>query len=203
MALDLWEPDVPVVFVGTVVTALEDKLGFLHCHVKDRFWDLLQMASIAPGLVLTPQERKALTEGHAQGSVADPIRVLFYEKKISQIRRLGVGLTVLNRRVVAESEKDREARPVDDDVRELATRSGGLHPKILAFTMHPDLFAGTFRKLFPVSTDVPGRQPFTLGEAEVWLLGSTMSSPRAEALERQENAWFEFGERAAAVREST
>ena len=100
---------------------------------------------------------------------------------------------------MAESEKDKSARPTPDDVQELIRRTGTLAPKILAFVTPAEVFAAAFRNLHPGLTDTIGPQPFTIGDAGVWFLGSTIAALRGEALERQESAFFSLGERLAEV----
>lgn len=201
MIPEIWNPDITIVFVGTAPTEPSNTIGFPHLHPKDRFWELLAMADITPQVIITAKERKALTEGHAQGSVADPVRTFFLQKKTSQLVRLGVGITDLNRRVVAESEKDKAARPTPDDVRDLIARAEELLPRILAFVTPPEVFSAAFGKLHPEISDSYGRQPFTIGSSEVWFLGSTVTAFRGEALEKQESAFFALGERVSTLRD--
>jgi G:T/U-mismatch repair DNA glycosylase len=195
MLPEIWEPNLTVVFVGSVVTTVSDSLGFYHLHQRDRFWELLEMNSITANRIMTPQECKALAEGHAKGSVSDPVRTMFLQKKTSQLLKLGIGLTDLNRRIVVENEKEKSARPTPDDVRELVVRAENLIPRLLAFVMAGDVFVGAFKSLFPAASDIPGRQQFRIGESEVWLLGSTIATMRGEAREKQDDAFRELGER--------
>ena len=95
MLPEIWEQGMTLVFVGVAVTEPSDTLGFYHLHPRDRFWEMLELGGI------TSQERKALAEGHAQGSLSDPVRSMFIEKKTSQLVRIGIGLTDVNRRVGA------------------------------------------------------------------------------------------------------
>jgi hypothetical protein len=106
MINEVWEPDMTAVFVSPAVLELSETLGFSHLHPRDRFWELLETAEITPKRVITSQERKALADGHAEGSLSDPVRLMFIEKKTSQLLRLGIGLAELNRREVAAGEKD-------------------------------------------------------------------------------------------------
>jgi G:T/U-mismatch repair DNA glycosylase len=195
MPPELWEPNLKLLFVAAVATEPSSGIGFFHLHPKDRFWGLLELNGITPKRVITVEERKALTEGQKQGSVSDPVRAFFIEKKTSQLLKLGIGLTDLNRRLVVENEKQKEARPVEGDIREFIARVEDLKPGIVAFVMQPEVFVGAFRGLFPAVTDTPGRQVFTIGGAEVWLLGSTVALIRGEALQRQDDAFFALGER--------
>lgn len=200
MLPEIWAQNLTVVFVGTVVTEPSNSLGFYHLHPRDRFWELLEMSGITPKRIITPQERKALADGHAQGSVSDPVRSFFLQKKTSQLLQQGIGLTDLNRRMVAENDKDKSARPTQDDIRDLIARAEKLNPGVLAFVTGADVFVGTFKNLYPVVSDLPGPQPFMIGISEVWLLGSTTAAVRGEALEKQENAFLELGERVAVLK---
>ena len=203
MLREIWEPDLPVVFVGTAVDELSDTLGFYHLHPRDRFWELLEMGGITPTRIITPSERKALAEGHARGNLSDPVRSMFIQKKISQLLRLGIGLTDLNRRVIAVDDKDRAARPAEEDIQQFIARVPMLNPRVLAFVLKPDLFVEIFARRYPGATATLGLQPFTIGNAEVWLLGSPGGLPRGEALTRQEDAFLALGERILALREET
>ncbi len=195
MLPDLWHPNLTVVFVGTAGDELSDILGFYHLQPKDRFWELLENGGITPQRIITKQEGKALVEGHRQGSLSDPVRLIFIEKKTGQLRRLGIGLTDLNRRLVVASEKDKSAKPTLDDVTEFTARVERLAPRILAFVTIPDLFVEVFKARHSAATTNLGAQPFTIGNSEVWLLGSTVAQLRGEALSKQEDAFFALGER--------
>jgi G:T/U-mismatch repair DNA glycosylase len=192
---EIWNPGMKVVFVGTVVTELSDTLGFYHLDPRDRFWEFLKMSAITPQQVLSGAEMKAVADGHREGSVSDPVRAMFIEKKTSQLIRFGIGLTVLNRRVNPANEKDKFALPAESDITEFLARAGELKPVILAFTTVPDVFVESFRSRFPAANDTLGPQPFAIGTSEVWLLGSTTSRLRGDAIASQEDAFFELGER--------
>ena len=140
MLREIWEPDLPVVFVGTAVDELSDTLGFYHLHPRNRFWELLEIGGITPTRIITPSERKALADGHARGSLSDPVRSMFIQKKTSQLLRLGIGLTDLNRRVIAIDDKDKAARPTEEDIQQFIARVPVLNSKVLAFVTKPDLF---------------------------------------------------------------
>ena len=140
MLREIWEPDLPVVFVGTAVDELSDTLGFYHLHPRNRFWELLEIGGMTPTRIITPSERKALAEGHARGSLSDPVRSMFIQKKTSQLLRLGIGLTDLNRRVIAIDDKDKAARPTEEDIQQFIARVPVLNSKVLAFVTKPDLF---------------------------------------------------------------
>jgi G:T/U-mismatch repair DNA glycosylase len=203
MLPEIWEPELTAVFVGMAIDEPSDKLGFHHLHARDRFWEALELGGITPTRMITPQERKALSEGQARGNLSDPIRVMFIQKKTSHLLRAGVGITVLNRRVVASDEKDKTALPTDEDLRELFKKVEALKPKILAFVINPDTFLDLFKSNYPVVSGTIGAQAFAIGGSEVWLLGSTIKVLRGEALTAQEDAFFELGERMSALKDAS
>jgi G:T/U-mismatch repair DNA glycosylase len=200
MLPEIWTPNLTVVFVGTSVAELSDTLGFYYLHPRNRFWELLVMGGITPKTIISEQERKALTDGHKDGSLSDPVRTMFTQKKTDQLLQLGIGLTDLNRRAIASDDKDAMAKPTDDDVRAFITKAGKLKPKILAFITGIDIFVEAFRSKYPGITDALGLQSFKIGDSEVWLLGSTSGRVRGEALARQEDMFFALGERVEAYR---
>jgi G:T/U-mismatch repair DNA glycosylase len=200
MLPEIWEPEMKVVFVGTVVLEPSDSIGFHHLHPRDRFWELLALGGITPQRIITAQERRALSEGHARGNVSDPVRSMFLQKKTSQLLKLRIGITQLNRRVVVANEKDKSARPSPDDIQQFVTRVEELNPGILAFTTDADLFVGSFKTRYPGVSDTLGAQSFKIGTSDVWLLGSTTKMLRGEALTKQEDLFFELGETISALR---
>jgi double-stranded uracil-DNA glycosylase len=200
MLPEIWEPNLTVVFVGAAAVEPSNTLGFFYLHPKNRFWELLELEAITPKRIISPQERKALADGHATGSLSDPIRLIFIQKKTSQLLQLGIGLTDLNRRVVASNDKDKAARPTDDDVREFITKAEKLAPRILAFVTTGDVFVESFKNRHPGATAALGLQPFAIGRSEVWLLGPTGVQLRGDALASQEDAFFALGERIAALK---
>lgn len=199
MVREIWEPDLKVLFVGVAVDDVSDTLGFYHLQPRDRFWESVELGGITPQRVITASERKALEEGHRQGSVSDPIRQLFIEKKVSQLRKLGIGITDLNRRIISGGDKDKMAWPTEEDIEEFLGKVAELKPKILAFVINADLFVGLFKSRYPEVIPAPGQQPFKMADAEVWLLGSTATKPRGEGLTQQEDAFFALGERTSAL----
>lgn len=199
MIPDIWEPDTIVVFAGAAVDAVSESLGFYPLHPRNRLWELLELGGITPARIITAAERKALIEGHERGNVADPVRALFMQKKTSQLIRLGIGITTLNRRTVASNENDKAAKPDAGDVESFLERAAANRTKILALAMVPDLFVALFKGRCPDVTPVPGPQPCRLGEAEVWLLGSPVAMLRGEALTAQEDAFVALGERLASI----
>lgn len=200
MINEVWEPDMTAVFVSPAVLELSETLGFSHLHPRDRFWELLETGGITPKRVITSQERKALADGHAEGSLSDPVRLMFFEKKTSQLIRLGIGLAELNRRAAVTSEKDRSAIPDDDDIRQFLTKVEALHPKILAFVTGKDILLQAFQSRYPALTATPGRQQFQMAGSEVWFLGSTTAQIRGALLTAQEDLFFSLGERISGLR---
>ena len=203
MTKEIWEPEMTVVFVAPVVLELSEKLGFPHLHPRDRFWELLELGGITPTRVIPPQERKALTEGVTMGSLNEPVRLMFIEKKTSLLLRLGIGLIELNRRVAVASEKDRAATPDESDIGQFLATAERLRSRILAFVTTPELFVQAFQTRFPALTATPGPQPFQMAGSEVWLMGSTTLQLRGTALTAQEDLFFSLGEHVSALRLQT
>ncbi len=195
MIREIWEPDMTVVFVSSAVLEQSEKLGFSHMHPRDRFWDLLELGGITPKKVVTAQERKALWEGVTGGSLSDPVRLMFIEKKTSQLIRSGVGITQLNRKVVVPNEKDRSAMPEDDDIRQFMTKLETLRPRVVAFATSPEVFVQAFGGRCPGLTATPGLQQVRIAGSETWLLGSTTAQLRGASLTAQEDLFFSLGER--------
>ena len=191
---EIWEPGVNAVFVSAVVDEQSHTFGFHHLHPRDRFWELLEISSITPARIISAGERKALADGHAKGNVSEPVRAIFIQKKTSQMLRAGVGVTALNRRIVAKNEKDGAAQPTADDVDEFIARTEELAPRVVGFVTLPEVFVTLFKKRYPSVQPHSGVQPFRIGSTEVWLLGSTVSSLRGEALLKQEDVFLSLGE---------
>jgi G:T/U-mismatch repair DNA glycosylase len=200
MLAEIWEPDLTLVFVGMAITEQSDNLGFYHLDPRDRFWELLELSAITPKRMITAKESKALADGHRDGSLSDPVRMIFVEKKTSQLLRLGIGLTDLNRRVVVPNQKDKTAKPTQDDLGTFIAKVEESNPRVLGFVINADMFVDVFKSAYPAATVVLGAQPFTTGKSEVWLLGSTSGRPRGEALQAQEDAFFALGEKFEALK---
>jgi G:T/U-mismatch repair DNA glycosylase len=128
---------------------------------------------------------------------------MFIQKKTSQLLRLGLGLTDLNRRGVAIDDKDKAARPTEEDIQQFIARVPVLNSKVLAFVIRPVLFVELFASRYPGVTATLGLQSFRIGNAEVWLLGSPGGLLRGEALTKQEDAFLALGERIAALKEES
>ena len=203
MIQQIWEPNLTVVFAGTAVDEVSDGLGFHHLHPKDRFWSLLELSRITADRIISQQERKALTEGRAKGNLSDPIRSMFLLKKTSQVLRLGIGLTNLNQRIVVPNDKDKNARPSDDDLRQFFDSVEQFSPALVAFVTPPGIFVQAFKYRSVDAVEEPGVQPFTIGQSEVWLLGSTIAMLRGESLSNQEDAFFGLAERYADLRKGS
>jgi G:T/U-mismatch repair DNA glycosylase len=195
MLPEIWEPKMKLLFVGMAAVEPSETLGFHHLHPRDRFWELLENGGITPTQIISKSERKALADGHAKGNLSDPIRAMFIQKKTSQLLRLGVGITDLNRSVAAASEKDKAAQPGDEDIASFIGRVEDLAPAILAFVTPPDVFVGAMKSRFPSVTPTIGLQTFRIKTSEVWFLGSTIMLLRGEALTAQEDAFFALGEK--------
>lgn len=202
MLSDIWESGSTVVFVQSAVTELSERLGFYHLHPKDRFWELLVVGGITPKYIITTSERKALSDGQRNGSLSDPVRGMFTQKKTDQLVRLGIGLTALNRRVIAVDEKDRSAKPTPDDIAAFVEKVGKLTPKVLAFVTTIEMFVDLFKDRSPGLTDSFGPKSFKIVGAEVWLLGATTAVLRGAGLTSQEDAFFALGERIQALKDT-
>ena len=198
MTGEIWESNMKAVFVAPAVLELSEKLGFPHIHPRDRFWELLELGGITPVRVIPQEEGKALAEGVRMGSLNEPVRLMFIQKKTSLLLRLGIGLTELNRRVPVASEKDRAAAPDENDIKLFLDNVERLKPKILGFVTPPDMFVQSFQNRFPGLTAVPGPQPIRIAGSEIWLLGSTTAQIRGAALTAQEDLFFALGERISA-----
>ena len=200
MLQEVWEANLAVVFVGTVVDEISDTLGFHHVHPRDRMWDLLEIGGITPKRLITKQERKALADGQKDGSLSDPVRSMFAEKKTSQFLKLGIGFAYLNRNVVVPGEKDKAARPSAEDVHRFVERAEQLRPGVLAFVTRVETFVEVFAGTHPGASEALGAQAVRIANCETWLLGSTSGLLRGEALTKQEDAFFALGERLAALK---
>jgi len=198
MLPEIWEPGLNVLFAAAAVDEVSATLGFRHMHPRSRFWELLETAGLTEGRAITKEERKALEKGHREGSLSDPVRSMFFMKKTSLLLRRGVGLTELNRRLAAAGEKDKAAAPTGEDIAAFRARVHDLKPAIVALVMPVE----TVMECFPEHRDdapAPGQQTWKIGEAEVWVLGSTTALVRGEAATRQEDAFFALGERVTAL----
>ena len=201
MVPEIWEPNLTVVFAGAVVSDLSDTLGFYHVHRRDRFWELLVLGEITPKPILTAAERKALAEGQKDGSLSEPVRAMFTLKKTSHLLQQGIGLTDVNRRVIALDEKDKAGWPAEEDIHAFIAKAEKLTPQILAFVTRAEVFVGSFKHVFPEAAETFGVQPFTIGNSEVWFMGPTSAMLRGDSLGAQEDAFISLGERFNSLRD--
>jgi G:T/U-mismatch repair DNA glycosylase len=202
MLTEIWEQETLALFVSVVPIEPSPTLEFHHLHPRDRFWELLELGSITPARVISKEERKAMAEGHARGNITDPVRQIFLQKKTSQILRAGIGITYLRSVAGVDTEKHKDARPSQDDVRLFLDRCRSHPVKILGFVMDAGMFAELFAGTWPGAGDAGGKQGFTIHGAEVWLMGSSQAALKGEALLAQEDLYLAFGERLDALRTS-
>lgn len=200
MLTDIWEQETLALFVSAVPIEPSPTLGFHHLHPRDRFWELLELGSLTPTRIISKDERKAMAEGHARGNITDPVRQIFLQKKSSQILRAGIGIAYLKSATGIDSEKHKDALPSSEDVRTFLERCKVSPVKLLGFVMDAGVFAELFRETHPGAGRAPGRQEFTIHGAGVWLLGSSQSSLKGEALLAQEDLFLAFGEELEVIR---
>lgn len=162
-----------VLFVGTTVPKVSDELGFYHMSPNNRFWWLLEYAGLTQGSVVTPQERKLIDDTFKTHALNDVYRRLFFEKKERILAERKIGLTDLNRRKVVSGEDDPDARPTPEDVRKFTAKVEKYRPAIVAFVTAPEVFEAAFRPLHPEANRKRGKQAFSIGGSEVWLMGAT------------------------------
>ncbi|HEY6192116.1 MAG TPA: hypothetical protein VI215_07300 [Bacteroidota bacterium] len=164
-----------VVFVGTIISELSDELGFYHLGANDRFWELLEYAGFTPSAVIPPSERKILLDVNQSGALNEIYKKFFFEKKESALLKQRVGLTVLNRRRVAGREDDPGAEPTIDDVKKFVQKMEKFKPMIIAFVSREESFSRSWNPLYPSASRQKGKQDFSIGASEIWLLGSTIA----------------------------
>ncbi len=174
-----------VLFVGTTVAETSSELGFYYLGPNNRFWGLLEYAGITPTSVVTPQERKILLDTLKTHALTEMYKKLFFEKKEGVLAKFRIGLTDLNRRRVFSNDDEPDARPTPDDVRKFVLKVEKFQPQVVAFVANLELFESCFKPLYPAATRERGKQDFTIGASEVWLLGSTSGRVKdTEALEQ-------------------
>lgn len=186
-----------VLFVGTAVTKMSDDLGFYHLEKDDKFWWMLEYGSLTDGPAVSPQERKIIYDTFKTHALNDIYRRLFFEKKERLLAERKIGLTDLNRRVVVETIDDREAAPTAEDVRKFVSTIGKHEPRIVAFVTGLEVFESCFKPLHPEAGRRRGRQEFSIGSSEIWLLGPTTGKGRDN--KALETVFEALGERAAAL----
>jgi double-stranded uracil-DNA glycosylase len=186
-----------VVFVGTTVPEISDDLGFYYLSPKNRFWEMLDYARITPTVIVSQSDRKALADAKHTGVLDDRYKQFFFESKESALLKLRIGLTDLNRRRVFSKDDDPSAVPTIEDMQKFIKKVEKYRPKIVAFVTGPDLFDKCFKGLYPSATGERGKQAFSIGDSEVWLLGST--SGRVKDTEAMEQAFDDLADRLAAL----
>ncbi len=174
-----------VLFVGTTVAETSNELGFYYLGPNNRFWGLLEYAGITPVSVVTPQERKILLDTLKTHALTEVYKKLFFEKKEGVLAKHRIGLTDLNRRRVFSNDDEPDARPTPEDVRRFILKVEKFQPRVVAFVANLEVFENCFKPLYPSATRLRGKQDFTIGASEVWLLGSTSGRVKdSEALEQ-------------------
>ena len=186
-----------VVFVGTSITELSNDLGFHYLGANNRFWTMLEFARLTPKLIISPSERKVLLDAQHHGVLDDRYKRLFFEQKESELLKHRIGLTDLNRRVLAGSDADPSAMPKPEDVQRCIQNVEKLNPKIVAFVTSMDIFERCLQPRYPGANRQRGKQDFLIGRSEVWLLGST--SGRSKDTEDLEQVFEDLAERLAAT----
>ncbi len=174
-----------VLFVGTTVSQASSDLGFYYLGPNNRFWGLLEYAGITSGSIVTPHERKILVDTFKTQALSEMYKTLFFEKKEAELAKYRIGLTDLNRRRTFSSDDDPAAKPTADDMKKFITKVEKYRPQIVAFVAGLEIFEQCLKPLYPSATRTRGKQAFTIGGSEVWLLGSTSGRVKdTEALEQ-------------------
>ena len=195
----IWEPGLRALFVGAVATEPSPTLEFHHLHPRDRFWELLDLGGITKGRIISKEERKAMAEGHARGTITDPVRQIFLEKKTNQLLRLGVGIAYMNPRTGIDTEKDKTACPTPAEFEHFLARVQATPPRCLVFVIEGTMFVDLFSARYPGVSSVPGKQAFTIAGAGVWFMGSSQASLKGDALLAQEDQFLNLGDELASM----
>ncbi len=161
-----------VLFVGSTVSETSSELGFYYLGPNNRFWGLLEYAGITPASVVTPRERRILVDTFKTHALSEMYKKLFFEKKEAELAKYRIGLTDLNRRRAFSSDDEPGAKPTADDVTRFIRKVEKYEPRIVAFVTGLELFESSFKPLYPSANRSRGKQEFTIGGSEVWLLGS-------------------------------
>jgi G:T/U-mismatch repair DNA glycosylase len=185
MLQEILGSNLKVVFVGTALAHFAEDIGFYYMHPKDRFWELLEYAGIIDARTFPKKELKALRDTHAAGRLNESLRLGFFWRKEAQLLKLGIGLTDLNRREPVIDEEDPAAVPTNEDIKQFVKKMQKLKPRLIAFITDFDIFEQSFRALYPQATKNRGRQEFMIGDADVWLMGTTSGRPRSDAEREQ------------------
>lgn len=174
-----------VLFAGTTVSKVSDELGFYYLGPNNRFWWLLEYAGLTQGSVVTPQERRLLSDTKNTGSLNEIYKQLFFEKKEKALAERRIGLTDLNRRKVMSSDDEPGAKPTPEDIRKFIAKVEKYRPQVVAFVTGPDVFESCFKPLYPSANRRRGKQDFSICGSEVWLMGSTSGRVKdTDALEQ-------------------
>jgi hypothetical protein len=140
-----------------------------------------------------------MAEGHLRGNITDPVRQIFLEKKTNQLLRAGVGIAYLNPRAGIDTEKDKAARPTPAELEDFIGRVKSSPPRHVAFVMDGAMFVDVFTEAFPAVSPVHGKQAFSIAGAQVWLMGSSQSALKGDALLAQEDQFLVLGEEIEAL----
>ena len=197
MLAEILTRNLRVLFAGTAVTKMSDDLGFYHLDKDDKFWWMLEYGSLTEGPVVSPQERKIILDTFKTHALNDIYRRLFFEKKERVLAGRRIGLTVVNRRVVVNTIDEAEAAPTHEDVRKFIATVNKIQPRIVALITGLDVFEASFTPLYPGVTRKRGKQEFSIGDSEVWLLGPT--SGKGKDNRAQEDAFEALGKRVGAM----
>ena len=197
MIPDILQPGLRLVVVGTALTEESEQLGFYHLGPKERIWYLLQYGGLTPTPIFTPEERKILLNAKKGNVLNDMYRQLFFEKKQSALLKRGIGITVLNRRVLATIDDDPAAMPTREDVKEFIDKMKVCKPRVVAFLTPVEVFEECFKPMFPSANRERGKQDFTIGKSEVWLAGNTLG--KTKDLEILEELFDQIGKSAGDV----
>jgi G:T/U-mismatch repair DNA glycosylase len=182
-----------VVFVGTITSELSDELGFYHLGPNDRFWSFLEYAGFTQGAVIPASERKILLDVKQTGALNEIYKKFFFEKKESMLLKHRIGVTVLNRRKVSSRDDDPGEEPTMDDIQKLVKKIEKYQPTVVAFVTREETFDRSFKHLYPSATRQKGKQDFSIGTSEVWLLGS--STGRAKETDTMEQLYDDLADR--------
>ncbi len=193
MLAEILDKGLKLVLVGKAIAKAADELGFYYLTPNDRLWYFLEYSGITAGSVVTPAECKVLAEARKAFVLDEMYMKLFYEKKESLLLKNRVGLTHLNRRKVYTNDDDPDAEPTPVDVRKFVRKIEKFQPKAVAFITNVDTFEKCLKPLYPSATKQRGKQEFSIGTSEVWLMGST--SGRSKNTEVVEKLFDDLAER--------
>ena len=178
MISDILESKLNLFIVGTALTAESDSLGFYNLDTRDRIWYLLEYGGLTPTPIFTPAERKVLVNAKHGNVLNDMYKQLYFEKKQSALLKKRIGMTVLNRRRIAKDEEDPDAIPTEKDIKQFITKVTKFKPLVLAFITPVEIFENCFKPLYPLANRTRGKQEFTIGDSEVWLVGNTLGKTK-------------------------